>query len=325
MSSSSHNHNQLDKEKDMNTKRVIINEDGNIELSKMTDEQRYLELLWDGQVVSTSKEDEIPSSFIDKCQDTLESHSSIINVISTEAVEDSEGSSLTFGIPALLDPRTSSIPSTWGGEHRRLDTPADISVELDMLLPKSVMHQNESRDYERKLCEKIAGNAIAGPLLEDFAARLNKEVTIKIMNYAYPAEESSFTEIIRKRSAGEYGNNNPAKNHFRSYGMGTKIMLHPLALDFIPAIKSVGGWVHQSTLENIPLYLNWDMPVPSTDSAKVLIGDFSEFMVVLKPIKLTLKYSKNCLKIKAQTQVLCGFWSSVSLGFARAKIKVNGE
>jgi len=321
MNTNNHTSKQLSEENTMTSKRIIINEDGGVELPKQTDAPSHLELIWDGRAV-TSIKDRVPESFLDKCQDTLKSHSPIVNVISTELAEDIEKLDSHFKLPALWDPRTGERPKKWSDNFNGVGDVITTSLELEMVLPRLDKNLGDPRGYE-KLYEKIVGRAITSSLLEDFAAKLNKDVKSKIMEYAYPAENVNFSEIIRKRSAGEYSQSNPHKSNLRSYGTGTKIMLHPLALELIPGIRSVEGGAQEASLGNIPLCLNWDMPVPSDDTAEVLIGNFSEFIIVLEPIKLFLKNLGNSWKLKAETQALCGLWSLVSLGFAKAKIEVK--
>ena len=315
----------------MSSKRVIINEDGSVELPKSTDGPRCLELVWDGQVVTTP-EDKIPSSFINRCQDTLKLYSPVINVISTEAVEGIEGSGFPLSVPSIFNPYVARISQILGddigGLGSQRGTIISAGTKLELFLKEPDMNWGKSSDYEDKLIKKTAGRAIAGPLLEEFAAKLNNSVTNTIMDYVYSITDSSLDEIIRKNSRGEYIWSrwiNVPTNRIRSYGIGTKVMLHPQALDFIPAKKNVGSWTWENSLKNIPLCLNWDMPEPSDSVIEVLVGDFSQFMMVLKPIKLTLEYSENRWKLKAETQALCGIWSSVSLGFTKAKIELKDK
>lgn len=318
----------------MSSNQIIVNEDGSVELPKSAGDSKCLELVWDGQLVTASK-GKIPSRFINGCQDTLKSHSSIVNVISTEAVEGIEGLGFPIRVPSLFDPYVSKIPPMWGDNIGGLGslrgTVILIGSQLDLLLKELVMNWGESGDYEvnlieGKLIEKIAGKAISGPLLEDFAAKLNKDITSTIMDYGYFYEDSSLDEVIGKNSRGEYrlGRwSNPFGNRIRSYGVGTKIMLNPQALGFVPAKKNAESWTWENALGNIPLCLNWDMPEPSDGIVEVLVGDFSQFMMVLKPIKLTLEYSGNLWTIKAETQALCGLWSAVSPSFAKAKVELQ--
>lgn len=313
----------------MSSKRVIVNEDGSVELPKSADGPKFLELVWDGRVVTTSGY-KIPNSFINRCQDALKSHSSIVNVISTEAVEGIEGPGFPLSVPSLFDPRINKIPPIWGDDDfGRLGdekgTVISISSEIELFLKSSNINWADSRDYESKLYNKMAGRAISDSLLEDFAAKLNKRVTNEIMECAYHEGETSYKEIIRKRSEGESWRSNPYENIIRSYGMGAKVMVHPQALELIVDSKNLGQWKLESTSENVSLCLNWDMPKQSNDTVEVVVGNFSQFMMILKPIKLTLEYFESNWKIRAETQALCGLWSAVSLGFAKARIKLQGK
>ena len=93
----SNNRNQLCKKKDINSKKIIISRYESIELQKVNDEPRCLELLWDDRIATTPRQD-IPSSLINRRQDTFESRSSIVNVISTEDVESIEESGFSLRI-----------------------------------------------------------------------------------------------------------------------------------------------------------------------------------------------------------------------------------
>jgi len=298
-----------------------FSENGSVELPKQTDVPSHLELIWDGQRVTSSK-DEVSSNFLDKCQDTLKSHSSIVNVISGEVVEAIEKVASPIKLPALCDPYVDKTTQMWDD----LTTPRTIviseSSQIELSLQTSKINWKNLDYNEVKLWENILVRTITGPLLEDLASKLNKRVTSAIMEQAYPVEgAASFAEIIRKRSEGKYWFSNQYENRVRSYGIGTKIMLHPLALDFVPAIRNTEGGMPETALGNIPLCLNWDMPVPSDDTAEILIGNFLDFMMLLKPIKLVLEDSGNGSNIQAKIEGLCGLWSTASLGFAKVKIK----
>lgn len=95
------NRNKLYKKNNIKSRQVIISKYESIELQKISDKTRCLELLWDDRIVTTPRED-VPSSLIYRHQDTLEAHSSVVNVISTEAVEGIEELGFSIRIRLLL-------------------------------------------------------------------------------------------------------------------------------------------------------------------------------------------------------------------------------
>lgn len=308
----------------MTSKPEFFAEDGSVELPESTDDTKCFELVWDGRKITTYED--APIDFIYKCQNTLKSHSPVINVISTETIEGITEPGFPIIVPSISDRySTTKIPQMWGDGIYTTGEVDLILAELDMLVENVDIHSQGTTHYVKRLFEKIGGMSISGPLLEDFAAILNKRLTIALLKRAYTTNETSFYDAIKKYSEAKYSRND--RNHYdhRTYGLGAKVMLHPQSLALVPDIKNWGFSQEKSKPDNTKVCLNWDMPAPSHGMVEILIGNFSEFMSVLKPIQITIECRKESTVrryIKAETQTLNGIWSDVSLGFVNAKIRL---
>lgn len=288
-----------------------------------------------------SPDQSLPTHLIAECQDTLESNSPVMNVITTEIEPnlDTQSPGFPITVSTVVDRASTMIPPMWGWDIvQKSGSINSICSELDILV-ESEEEKKKTRypayyygttlyntrtgfltpGYHKDVLDRI----IAGPLLTDLASKLNNYLTIEIMGKANLALDTNFYDILEKYNKGEYSRANRSKHFGRTYGSGAKIMFHPHVLKIAPDIKQWGIWQSGTNPKNSPFCLNWDMPEPSGDVAEILVGNFSDFMAILKPILIRLEYHesfKTRRSIKAEVEVLSGFWSDVSTGLVKAKV-----
>ncbi len=302
----------------MTQNQHVFLDEGTINLPSSDDSPISFQLLWDGCSVTWS-DFGFPAHFTKACQETLKSHVSLTKVVSTELIDDIEKSGFSK-IPSVRDPYTSGHKSPmWGDRINSTSFLVWEKSKVELSLQEN-WHVSNPTEEDIKLCEKMAVKTIAKPLLGDLAAKLNKQVTEGILRFVNSVGNLGIDEIFRQNSE---GNHDRFRGTSRSYRTEAKAMFHPGALRLIPAPKFVGREAWENASEQAPLCLNWDMPEPAANSAEVLVGDFSQLMLILKPIEITLTGGLRLWELEAETEALCGIWSAVSPSLVRATVPVQ--
>jgi len=303
----------------VNQTKATSKEDGSVKLLQPEKSSKNFSLLWDGHTVR-SPYVSLSSSLTQACQATLNSHAPLANVIPIELVEDIKENGFPLRVPSIYDPYTDRKDPMWGENFRRTGVFLSVEAGIELQLNEPWMPKKDPTDLEIKLCEKIAQRAVAGPLIGDLAAKLNRRATEEILRFISSVGKVDFDQAFREHSERLRGG---FARNIRSYRNNVKAMFHPEALGLISAPKFVGQKAWENASEKAPICLNWDMPEPSESTVEVLVGDFSQLMLVLKPIEIAWEGSDGLWEINARTQALCGIWSAVSPSIIKATVEAK--
>ena len=178
-------------------------------------------------------------------------------------------------------------------------------------------NHEDLNDADLRLAESTVWHGISKHLLGRVAADLNAYAIKTVLQHSTAIVDNEIDDVVRKSVSGydqfKSSSDSPL-NH------NVKIMTHPENLREIinESMSDSSGTARTATgVEVLP---NWDMPIPSTNSYEILVGDFSQVLLRLFPIRIKISSADVGWNLEASTQIGCGIWSLVKGNIVKAEL-----
>ena len=286
--------------------------DGRMVLPESYDAHLKFDLHWDCHT-TTSHDSSIPHGFLETCANSMVASLPVAESM-TVVFEPGLASNELQHVPDLAKDKFSNGPLSGGYHGRRVDSIREES-HLSLVVKEA---EQELNDSEHHLATTTASKSVINHLLRGLAAQLNAQATQSIMKYAMAVSENHLDDVIRKCGSSSYQSQmrfNAVFNH------NVKVMAHPEVCKLIASMENHPHHLDR-TNTGIEVIGNWSMPPPGGVGPEVLVGDFSQALLLLSPIEITISLTQVGWEFKATTLAGCGIWSLGGGSIVKARLPI---